>query len=304
MRIFVTGATGFIGSRVVQELLGAGHQVLGMTRSDAGAAALLKAGAEVHRGTLEDPASVAAGAAQADGVIHTAFDHNFANFAANCEKDRQVIRAMGAALAGSRRPLLITSGTGLGDPGNGEPAREDIANFAHPNPRKASEEAAQELLDAGVSVSVVRLPQVHDTVKQGFVSILVQVASEKRVCAYIGEGRNRWPAGHVLDVAHLYRLALERNEAGARYHAVGEEGIAIRDIAQVVGAGLQVPVISISAEQAMEHYGWFAGFAGMDLAATSDWTRKTLGWTPTGPTMIEDLKHMDYAAAASKPAYP
>ncbi|NII09687.1 SDR family oxidoreductase [Oleiagrimonas sp. C23AA] len=298
MRVFLTGATGFIGSRIVPELLGAGHQVLGLTRSDAGAQALSQAGAEVHRGTLEDPASLQAGAEQADAVIHTAFDHNFSNFVANCEKDRRVILAMGEVLAGSDRPLLVTSGTGLGDPGDGGPAREDVVNFDHPNPRKASEQAAQDLLERGLAVSVMRLPQVHDTARQGLVSPYIDIARQRGYCAYLGEGRNRWPAAHVNDVARLYVLALAHAQAGSRYHAVAEEGIAVRDIVQVLGEGLGMPVKSIGAEQAPDYFGWLAGFAGMDLLASSAWTRNTLKWQPTGPGMLDDLRRMDYASAA------
>lgn len=299
MRIFLTGATGFIGSRVVAELLAAGHQVLGMTRSEAGARALAAAGADVHRGKLEDLDSLRSGAAQADAVIHTAFDHNFANFVANCEKDRQAIKALGSALIGSNHPLLITSGTGMGSAGHGQPALESIFNLDHPNPRSASELAGAEMSAAGVNVSVVRLPQVHDTVKQGLVSPLIEVTRAKGVSAYIGDGLNRWPAAHVLDVARLYRLALERNEPGARYHAVAEEGISARDIAKAIGAGLNVPVESIAPEEAADHYGWLAAFADMDIPASSAWTRQVLDWHPAGPGLIADLERMDYSGTVA-----
>jgi nucleoside-diphosphate-sugar epimerase len=298
MRIFLTGATGFIGSRIVPELLAAGHQVLGMTRSDAGAKALRAAGAEVHHGLLEDLDSLRAGAAQADAVIHTAFDHDFSRFVANCEKDRQVITALGSALAGSRRPLLITSGTGIGSRGPGELATEDVFNVAHPNPRIASEMAANQLLADGIAVSVVRLPQVHDTERQGLISPLLDVVREKRVSGYVGDGQNRWPAAHVLDVARLYRLAIERCTPGARYNAVAEEGIAARDIAQVLGEGMGVPVRSIDADKAAEHFGWLGMFVGLDMAASSAWTRKTLDWHPEGPSLLDDLRRMDYASHA------
>ena len=298
MRIFLTGATGFIGSRIVPELLGAGHQVLGMTRSDAGARALAAAGAEVHRGQLEDLESLRSGAAQADAVIHTAFDHDFSNFVANCEKDRQAIKALGSALIGTNRPLLITSGTGMGSPGDGQAAIESVVNTDNPNPRSASELAGIELSAAGVAVSVMRLPQVHDTVKQGLITPLVAIARAKGVSAYVGEGRNRWPSAHVLDVARLYRLAIERREP-ARYHAVAEEGIPVRTIAEVIGAGLGVPVKSISAEDTAGHFGSMGMFAAMDLLASSTWTRKVLGWHPTGPDLITDLKHMDYSGVAA-----
>jgi nucleoside-diphosphate-sugar epimerase len=297
MRIFLTGATGFIGSAIVPELINAGHQVLGLTRSDAGAQSLAAAGAEVHRGTLEDLESLRSGAAQSDGVIHCAFDHDFRNFVANCEKDKRAIGALGAALAGSDRPLVITSGTGMGNIVHGQPATEDAFHADNPHPRKASELAGASLLEAGVNLSVVRLPQVHDTVKQGLITQAVAIAREKGVSAYVGDGLNRWPAAHLLDVARLYRLALEKREAGARYHAVAEEGIACREIAEVLGRGLKVPVVAMSPEQAAGHFGWLAQFAGMDIPASSAQTRARLGWHPTGPGLIADLEHMRYAAA-------
>jgi nucleoside-diphosphate-sugar epimerase len=289
MRIFLTGATGFIGSALVPELINAGHQVIGTARSDAGAQALLDAGAEVHRATLEDPESLRSGAAQADGVIHTAFDHDFSNFVANCEKDKRAIAALGSALAGSDRPLIITSGTGLGSGPHGELASEDVCNTAHPNPRVASEVAANALLAAGINVSVVRLPQVHNPYRQGLITPLVAIAREKGVVAYVGDGRNRWPAGHVSDAARLYRLAVEAREPGARYHAVGEEGVSSREIAEALGRGLNLPVVSIAAEEAPAHFGWMAMFVGLDMPASSALTQARLGWKPTGPTLIADL---------------
>jgi nucleoside-diphosphate-sugar epimerase len=295
MLVFLTGATGFIGSRVVPELLAKGHQVIGLTRSDAGADALVAAGAQVHRGTLEDLDSLRSGAAKADAVIHTAFDHDFSNFVANCEKDRRVIAALGAVLAGSDRPLLITSGTGMGIAVPGQPAAEDVANMDHPNPRVASELAGNTLLDAGVNLSVVRLPQVHDTFKQGLISPLIEVSRAKHLSVYVGDGANRMPAAHVMDVARLYVLALERGQTGARYHAVAEEGITTREIAEVVGAGLNVPVASLSPEEAQAHFGWLAMFTGLDMPASSAWTREELGWHPTGPGLIADLQRMDYS---------
>ena len=297
MRIFLTGATGFIGSRIVPELLAAGHHVLGMTRSDEGARALAAAGVEVHRGRLEDLDSLRSGAAKADAVIHTAFDHNFSNFVANCEKDRQAIRAMGSALIGSNRPLLITSGTGMGNSVPGQPATEDVFNLEHPNPRSASEVAGAEMLAAGVAVSVVRLPQVHDTFKQGLITPLIDVARAKGVSAYVDEGLNSMAAAHVLDVARLYRLGIEKCEPGARYHAVAEEGIRVRDIAEAIGAGLDVPVKSIPASEAEDHFGWLGRFVGLDLLASSEWTRQALAWHPSGPGLLDDLKRMDYSGA-------
>ena len=297
MRVFLTGATGFIGSRVLPELIAAGHQVLGLARSDAGARWLQEAGADVHRGTLEDPDSLAGGAAQADAVIHTAFDHDFSQFVANCQKDRRVIAAMGQVLAGSDRPLIITSGTGIGSPGPGRLATEDVVDWAHPVPRIASEQEGAEQGARDVSVAVMRLPQVHDTVRQGLITPLVELARAKGVSAYVGDGANRWPAAHVTDVARLYRLALERHEAGARYHAVAEEGMPLRRIAEAIGAGLGVPAVSLPLAEAPGHFGWLAGLAGLDLPASSAWTRERLGWQPAGPGLMADLGAMDYAAA-------
>lgn len=299
MRVFLTGATGFIGSRIVPELLAAGHQVLGLTRSEAGVRSLAAVGAEAHRGDIEDLDSLRDGAAKSDAVIHTAFDHNFSNFVANCEKDKRVIEALGGALAGSDRLLIITSGVGMGSAEHGQPAKEDVFNADHPNPRILSELTGAAMAEKGVKVSVVRLPQVHDTVKQGLITPLIAQTRAKGVSAYIGEGRNRWSAAHVLDVAKLYRLALEKQEAGVRYNAVAEEGIAVREIAEVIGAGLNVPVVSLSPEEAAEHFGWLAMFAGLDLPASNAWTCKHLGWRPTGPGLIADLKRVDYSQAAA-----
>jgi len=292
MRIFVTGATGFIGSTIVRELIDAGHQVLGMARSDAGAQSLLAAGAQVHRGELEDLDSLRSGAAQADAVIHTAFNHDFSKFAANCEDDKRAIEALGDALAGSNRPLIVTSGIGALAPGR--LATEDIEVTLHPAMPRVSEQTGLAQIARGVNVSVVRLPQVHDTVKQGLISYAIQMAREKGVSPYIGDGLNRWSAAHVLDVAHLYRLALEKHEAGTRYHAVAEEGVSMREIAEAVGRGLKVPVVSLTPEEASAHFGWLAMFAGLDMPASSAQTREKLGWNPTGPGLITDLEHMRY----------
>jgi nucleoside-diphosphate-sugar epimerase len=230
-------------------------------------------------------------------VIHCAFDHSafgndFSKFAEVCEKDSRAIEALGDALRGSDRPLVITSGTGMGNAVPGQPATEDYFDPNHANPRRVSEVAGAAVSERGVNVSVVRLPQVHDTVRQGLITYAVQVAREKGASAYIGEGLNRWPAAHVLDVARLYRLALEKHEAGSRYNAVAEEGISMRGIADVIGRGLKVPVVSLSQGEAQAHFGWLAMFAGIDMPASGARTRQRLGWKPTGPGLIADLEQM------------
>ena len=296
MRVFVTGATGFVGSHVVKELIAAGHKVLGLARSEAGAQALAATGAEVQRGVLEDVSSLRSGAAASDAVLHLAFIHDFSKFQENCEIDEHAIEALGSELAGSDRPLIVTSGmAGLAAPG--EVATEDHvvpSNFPFP---RVSEQTALSLKD--VNASVMRLPQVHDTIKQGLVTYLIAMAREKGVSAYVGEGRNRWAAAHVSDVARLYRLALEKHEAGAKYHAVAEEGVPMRDIAETIGRGLKVPVVSLSPEKAAVHFEWLAMFAGADLVASSEKTRKNLSWNPTGPGLIADLQRMDYSQVAT-----
>jgi nucleoside-diphosphate-sugar epimerase len=298
MRVFLTGATGFIGSAIVPELIQAGHQVLGLTRSDAGAESLIAAGAEVHRGDLEDLESLRSGAANVDAVIHTAFNHDFSKFAANCEADRHVIEALGEALAGSGRLLIVTSGTLMANSGPGALATEqDPPASSKVIPRGASEEAADSVAARGVRVAIVRLPQVHDTVRQGLVSYAVQVAREKGVSAYIGDGLNRWPAAHRFDTARLYRLALERAQTGDRYHSVAEEGVAVRDIAETIGRGLNIPVVSLTPEEAAGHFGWLSAFVGRDAPASSAHTREKLGWNPTGPGLITDLENMRYFPA-------
>jgi nucleoside-diphosphate-sugar epimerase len=294
MRIFLTGATGFIGSAILPELINAGHQVVGLARSDASAKSLAAAGAQVHRGSIEDLDSLRSGASAADGVIHTAFNHDFSKWAENCENDRLAIEALGSALDGSDRPLVVTSGTGLVTRPDGRPAAEDDAPTSTV-PRIKSEEAANAMAARGVHVSVVRLPpSVHGDGDHGFVPTLVRIAREKRAAAYVGEGSNRWPAVHRLDAAHLYRLVLEKGAAGARYHGVGEEGIPFRDIATVIGQRLNVPVVSKTPEEAAEHFGWFSHFAALDTPASSEKTQKELGWRPTHVGLIADLRRGTY----------
>lgn len=291
MQVFVTGASGFVGSAVAAELIEAGHQVLGLTRSAAGAQALEAMGAVAHHGSLEDLDALTRGAEQADAVIHLAFNHDFSTYQANCEDDRRVIAALASVLAG--KPLLVTSGTGMGAAGPGRLALEtDPPASTAASPRAASEEAADAAAAQGVAACVVRLPQVHDPERQGLISYAVQAAREKGVSAYVGEGTGRWAAAHRLDVAQLYRLALEQGQPGARYHAVAEEGVPMRAIAETIGRRLGLPVRAIAPEAAAAHFGWLAMFAGADAPASSALTRERLGWTPTGPGLLADLERL------------
>jgi nucleoside-diphosphate-sugar epimerase len=298
MRVFVTGATGFIGTAVVRALVSAGHQVLGLARSDAAANSLVAAGADAHRGSLEDLESLRSGAAAADGVIHTAFIHDFAHYGPAAKADRQAIETLGGALAGSDRPFVVTSGILLAER-KGPLATEDDAH--NPSFPRKSEDAALALAARGVHASVLRLPpSVHGNGDHGFVPQLIRIAREKGVSAFIGDGLNRWPAVHRLDAAHLYRLVLEKSLVGATYHGVSDEGVSTRDIAEVIGRHLDVPVVSKSTEEAADHFGWIARFFGIDGPASSALTRERLGWRPVQPDLIADLNAGHYFEHTAK----
>jgi nucleoside-diphosphate-sugar epimerase len=299
MRVFITGATGFVGSAIVPELAGAGHQVLGLARSDKAAASLTAAGVNVRRGSLDDLESLRNGAAAADAVIHAGFNHDFSNYAAAAETDRLAIEAIGGVLAGSDRPFIVTSGTALAAPGR-MATEEDAANSTFP---RKSEEAAASAAARGVRTSVLRLPpSVHGDGDHGFIPLLIGIAREKGVSAYVGDGLNRWPAVHRLDAARLFRLVLEKGSGAPRYHAVADQGVPFREIAQVIGRRLNIPVVSKSHEEAVDHFGWFAHFAGLDCPASSQLTQERLGWRPTQPSLIPDIDRPSYFEMKRKAA--
>ena len=299
MRVFITGATGFIGSYLIPELVEAGHEVVGLSRSEAGAVKIKQAGATAFLGDANDLDRLRVGAQDADAVVHAAFNHDFGNIKKHSENDRKVIETLGDVLAGSDRPLIVTSGTGLVErSGPGAAVTEtDNPSSSAKAPRAATEEAAAAVLAKGGRVMIVRLSQTHDTRHQGRIAHHIKMAREKGSVAYLGDGSNRLAAAHVTDAVRLYRLALERGKNGDRYHAVSEEGVPLREIAEVIGAGLKMPVVSLSDDAAKDYFGPLAGLAGLDMAATSALTRAELGWTPSGPDFLTDLRQMNWVAS-------
>ena len=294
MRVFVTGSTGFIGTDLVKELIAAGHRVRGLTRSDVGVEQLKAVGAEVHRGDLTDLDSLRSGAKGVDAVVNLAFNHDWSKFAENAADEMKAIEALGSVLEPGKL-LVVTSGTGMASGAPGQLRMENDPPTESPTIPRRPEQTAQAVAAKGVRVSIVRLPQVHDTRKQGLVTMLIQIAREKGVSAYVSNGAARWAAAPLKDVAHLYRLAVEKTGPGmTTYHAVQEIGVSLRDVAETIAKGLKVPVVSIPAEKAGEHFGLFGHFATLDMPASSEWTRKTLQWEPTGPGLIEDLENMKY----------
>ena len=293
MRVFVTGATGFVGSVVVEELLAHGHTVLGLARNDAAVEKLTAAGVEVHRGTLEDASSLVAGAAACDAVAHLAFDHDFSNFAENMQKDRRVVEALANGLANTGKPLVVTFGVATIRPGG--VVTENDRGGPEAMPRLQTENFLLDAAKRGVHAIALRLPpSTHGRGDKGFVPMLIDVARKTGVSAYVGDGQNRWSAGHRHDAAKLYRLALEKAPPGTVVHATVEEGVPFRDIAQTIGDGLELPTKSVTPDEAKAHFGWFAGFAGLNMSASNAMTRQTLGWTPTGIGLLQDMRENGY----------
>lgn len=290
MNVFITGASGFIGMAIAAELIQAGHHVTGLARSEQTVQRLNRIGADAHRGELKNLLSLTVGARAADAVIHCAYDHAFAHPQDTAMQEMQAIAALGKGLLDSTRPLLITSVAAMGSRALGQLASEDFYDPSTQNPRKSTEIAAAQVADSGVNVSIIRLPQVHNEVKQGFVSALIQLAREKGVSAYVEEGNNQWAAAHVADVASLYRIVLEKALPGRRYHAVAEQGISLRNIAEDIGAGLGVPVVQLTREEASAHFGWLALFVSMDMRASGELTRQRTGWQPSHPGLLQDLE--------------
>jgi len=294
MRVFVTGATGFIGTELVKELLASGHQVRGLTRSDAGVEQLQAVGAEALRGDLTDLDSLRRGATGMDAVVNLAFNHDWSKWAQNAADEVKAIEALGSALAPGKL-LAVTSGIGLTSGAQGHARKETDPPMDSPTIPRRPEQTARAVAAKGVHVAIVRLPQVHDTRKQGLVTMLIQIARDKGLSVYVGNGAARWAAAPLKDVARLYRLAVEKTGSGVTtYHAVEEAGVSLRDIAETLGKGLKLPVVSIPVEKAAEHFGMFGHFATLDMPASSEWTRKTLKWEPSGPGLIEDLENMKY----------
>ena len=289
MRVFVTGASGFVGSAIVNELLSAGHKVLGLVRSESSAQKLKESGAEVVMGDINDPEVLQKGAASCDAVIHTAFDHDFSKYSENCEKDRKVIEFFSDALAGTQKPLVITSGVGILRRQKAITEDDKPASSASV-PRAASEEAAWAALAKGVNTYIVRLPIVHGKDDHGFIPIVIEMDKQKRQCGYIGEGLNRWPAVHREDAASLYRLIVEKQPEQKVFHPVAEEGVPFKDIAKTIGRGLQLPTVSLISSEAEKHFTWFTHFATMDCLASSEKTRQILNWKPTEINLIKDLE--------------
>jgi nucleoside-diphosphate-sugar epimerase len=298
MRVFLTGASGFIGSAVIAELKAHGHEVLGLARNDDNAAKLTAAGVAVHRGDVTEPETLVAGVNACDGVIHCAFIHDFSRFMENIAIDRRAVETMLAAMEGSNKPFILTSGTLMADPDREATEEDGPSTEGAGAGRGATELVVEDYAKRGVRAMIVRLPQVHDTQKHGLITYAIEVARQTGVSAYIGDGSARWAAAHVSDVARLYRLALEHGQAGARYHAVGESGVAMKDVAEAIGRRLNLPVKSITPEEAPAHFGFLAMFAGRDAPTSSRLTQQRLNWTPTGPGMIADLDALELAGVS------